>query len=255
MPSPNPSRQPRNQMNHPAKPSNTRGQVLLTLGSIALLAALAVSVSFLATGCGKPPGTMKSNEPTVGPKGDPWEVAAKRLRKDTDAAACKSVLATLNRELSDPAAKGKVDKPAGLTDDALKALAATVPLSDDDKKEIREAAFSSYDPVYLGECLYLRAARSLAVAGISAEARRPRLRLVPADKSTSTRGSFPPGPMRWRPRSFRRSTFCGAGTVPTERMLFPLASPANGTRRLPDRSAGRRTGRLVRRHGPDKRTL
>ncbi len=47
MPSPNPSCQPRNPMNHPANSSNTRGRMLLTLGSIAVLAALAVGVSLL----------------------------------------------------------------------------------------------------------------------------------------------------------------------------------------------------------------
>ena len=149
-----------------------------------MFTALIAGVSYSPWAAGNRPAAVKSNESTVGPKGDPWEVAAKRLRKETDSAACKSVLATLNRELNDPAAKGKIDKPTGLTEDALKALAATVPLSDDDKAEIREAAFSSYDPVYLGECLYLRdAARSL-----SSPAVRPNN--SPTSGSTGSAGKF-----------------------------------------------------------------
>lgn len=127
---------------------------------IAALAGLALAAGLLA-GCGKPPKSVTDGKDVATAKGDPWEAARKRLRKDTDFAACKAALANLNTDLpADP----KAPKPAGLSKDAEAALAALVPLNADDLGEVRPAAFTAHDPVYLAECLYLRdAARSLDV--------------------------------------------------------------------------------------------
>jgi hypothetical protein len=130
--------------------------------------ALAVGACVLVTGCGKPPRLSQTPDDKGGaPKGDPWDVAAKKLRKDTDLLTCKTVLGALNNDL---AASEKAAKPAALTKEAADALAAVVPLSAEDKEEIKGNTFSSHDPVYLAECLYLRdAARSLALPGMPPE--------------------------------------------------------------------------------------
>jgi hypothetical protein len=132
-----------------------------------LVRALVVSLLAFAPGCGRPPARQQDDAGGGGAKVDPWDAAAKRLRKDTDPVACKAVLASLNLEL---AGSDKVEKPPVLTPEAEKALATVVPLSGADRDEIRPGTFSPHDPVYLAECLYLRdAARSLALPGLSPE--------------------------------------------------------------------------------------
>ena len=129
--------------------------------SLLLMLGLAV----LATGCGRPPAGNKEEQGQSIAKGDPWEAAAKRLRKDTDLIACKNVLTSLNHEL---VSGEKFDKPTALSPQGEGSLAALVPLQANDLQEIRPAAFSTHDPVYVSDCLFLRdAARSLALPGLS----------------------------------------------------------------------------------------
>ena len=93
-------------------------------------------------------------------------MAAAKLKKDTDLAATKSALTTLTNDVSIQ----EGEKLPAMSDEALAALAALVPLSAADREEIRGAAFSSHDSVYLADCFYLRdAARSLALTGLPVE--------------------------------------------------------------------------------------
>jgi len=141
--------------------------VRLPLTSISLFMALALGLSCFASGCGRPPTGPKDQQGQSAVKGDPWEVVAKRLRKEGELAACKSALSALNHEL---ASGEKVEKPAALSPQAEEALAALIPLHSSDRDEIRPSAFSPHDPVYVAECLYLRdAARSLALPGLTPE--------------------------------------------------------------------------------------
>src|SRR5262245_25252769 len=95
--------------------SGVRNRILPLLLGITLLGTLAVGVSVLATGCGKPPKPPKSDDPTGSTKGDPWEAAAKKLRKSTDLLTCKGAINGLNSEL---AASQTVAKPAAMTREA-----------------------------------------------------------------------------------------------------------------------------------------
>ncbi|MCI0700069.1 MAG: hypothetical protein L0241_03165 [Planctomycetia bacterium] len=125
---------------------------------IALVAMVALGVG--SSGCSKPPPPPPPDPNTV--KGKPWEVAAVRLRKDTDIAACKAALGGLTSDL----ASSDDPKPVALTEEALGKINSTVPLSPSDREEIRGASFSSHDSVYLADCFYMRdAARSLALMG------------------------------------------------------------------------------------------
>jgi len=134
----------------------------IVLTSLTALAGL----SFLLSGCGKPPATGPSGAggDERKTKAQPWENVASRLRKETDLAACKTALGQLNNELSE-----RSDLPAvpSLSDDAATALKALVPLSPSDLSEVRGSSFSSLDPAYLAECFHLRdAARSLDPTGL-----------------------------------------------------------------------------------------
>ncbi|MDB5307827.1 MAG: hypothetical protein JWO38_2029 [Gemmataceae bacterium] len=127
---------------------------------IALLAGL-----LLSSGCTKPTTGLPRADPTRGAetKTDPWEAAAKRLRKETDLAACKAALNQLNIDL---ASRSEVPGPAPLGPDDMKALAALVPLAPPDADEVRPASYTGLDPVYLADCFYFRdAARSLDPGG------------------------------------------------------------------------------------------
>jgi hypothetical protein len=128
------------------------------------LVTLLAGVALLAPGCAKVRTTSTEPGKGEGPKADPWEVAAKRLRKETDLPACRAALSQLNNEL---AGRPDVPSPPPLTSDAEKAVAALVRLDDGaDRDEIRSPSFSSLDPAYLADCLYLRdAARSLDLPG------------------------------------------------------------------------------------------
>ena len=140
---------------------------LTTLASHGILTALVVGIALISTGCGKPPKLNEEDDKDTRQKGDPWEAAAKRLRKETDLKACKTALSSLNHELS---TGEKGEKATALAKPEEEALASLVPLHPSDLEEIRSATFSPHDPVYLADCLYLRdAARSLAMPGLTTE--------------------------------------------------------------------------------------
>lgn len=114
-------------------------------------------------GCGRQP-PRREDPDAAQLSGDPWEKAARRLRKETTAAACKAALNGLNNDL---AADAATVHPHGLSPDAEEALARLVPLNDEDRAELRPAGFSAHDAVYLAECLYLRdCARAVAIPGL-----------------------------------------------------------------------------------------
>jgi hypothetical protein len=122
----------------------------------------------IGNGCGKPPGTVSNKgEETNGEKLQPWKVAAKALRKQSDFDACRVALGKLNNDLSgDPASP----RPRGLSEAEEEALAKLVPLAKDDREEIRPANFSTHDGAYLADCLYLRdAARSFDIPVVADE--------------------------------------------------------------------------------------
>ncbi|MBA4191892.1 MAG: hypothetical protein C0467_28260 [Planctomycetaceae bacterium] len=127
-------------------------------GIVTLAAGIGIA---LLPGCGKPPPQRKDEKDSVAAKVKPWEAAGKRLRKEFDAAGCKTALVLLNTDLE---AAPDAPKPAPLTPEAEAALAALVPLNAEDKAGLRDTAYTTHDPVYLAECLYMRdAARSLDV--------------------------------------------------------------------------------------------
>ena len=140
---------------HPRKPRDDRPWAFCAF----LLLALA--------GCGGSSGTTKSDgtNKADAAKVDPWDAAAKRLRKDTDLGTCRAALNQLNNDLAN---RPDVPGPAPLAPDAEKALGAVFPLAPIDATEIRPAAFSNLDPAYLADCFYLRdAAKSLEVPGVT----------------------------------------------------------------------------------------
>jgi len=134
-------------------------RVPLHWAGLTSVAALSLCVAFLA-GCKKQPPLTPADPRRLGQvPGKPWESAGKRLKADTDLAACKAALNGLNSELSNVA---DTPKPASLSPEAEAALTALVSLNAADRDEIRPSTFSAYDSAYLAECLYLRdAARSL----------------------------------------------------------------------------------------------
>jgi hypothetical protein len=137
-----------------------------TLPDYRLFAAILLG-ALLGGGCSRPVTNNASNDP-AGAKVDPWKAAAARLKKDTDLAATKQALSTVNSETGQ---QGGETLPA-LAPDQLAALAALVPLSPADREEIGGAAFSTHDPAYVADCLYLRdAARALDLAGLPPEGR------------------------------------------------------------------------------------
>lgn len=119
------------------------------------------AVLVLLSGCTKSPSqSNKSDKAGEGPKVDPWETVAKRLRKETDVAAVKAALGQLT---SDLAARPDVPGPAALSPEAEKALAAVVPLAPSDAENLHPAVYTGQDAAYIADCFYLRdAARSLA---------------------------------------------------------------------------------------------
>jgi hypothetical protein len=125
--------------------------------SLLLLVGAATALSTIS--CSKPPASSTTDTISNGAKVDAWKQAAAKLRKDTDPASVKLALGLLGGE-----------KFPALSDEALAAVGATVPLSPADQEEIRGAAFSSFDPTYLADCFYLRdAARSLGLTGVPPE--------------------------------------------------------------------------------------
>jgi len=134
-------------------------------GTDSVRGAILGAVLVLACGgCSQPPPPPADS--VTGPKGDPWVAAAARLGKDTSPVSTKAALTGLTTEIGISDDK----KLPATSDEALAALAAVVPLSPADRDEIRGAAFSGHDPVYLADCFFLRdAARSLGVSGLPPE--------------------------------------------------------------------------------------
>jgi hypothetical protein len=133
-----------------------------------LLAALS---ALALTGCPKPV-TQYGGEQTNqdGPKVDPWDAVAKRLRKETDPAGVRGALGKLADDL---ASRPDAGPPVPLTPDAEKALAALARLAPEDLETVRTAAFGGADGAYVAECLYFRdAAQAVDPIG-----------LPPADKA------------------------------------------------------------------------
>ena len=138
----------------------TRMNRLGSLRSVLATAAFLALTFILTAGCMKT-GTSRPKGPDAptGPKSDPWDGLAKRLRKDTEPATLKTALTLFASDLS---GREDVPKPPELTPAAEKALAALIPLSSADLAGIRLGVYGGLDPAYLAECLYLRdAARSL----------------------------------------------------------------------------------------------
>lgn len=129
-----------------------------------LLAAL---LALAPVGCPKPnpnPYAGKDGPKADGPKVDPWDGVAKRLRKDADAGGARAALGKLTEEL---AARPDLPPPAALAGDAEKTLVALARLAPEDLGVVRPAAFPPGDAPYLAECLYLRdAARAVDPVGL-----------------------------------------------------------------------------------------
>lgn len=135
--------------------------------TLALVAGLFATALVGAGGCSKPPTTVVPPDEPSARKGDPWQTAGQRLKKDTDWGGVRLALAGLAGDLN---AQNKDPLPA-LSDADLAALGALVPLTPADREEVRAATFTPYDSVYVADCLYLRdAARSLALTGVPPEA-------------------------------------------------------------------------------------
>jgi hypothetical protein len=121
----------------------------------------------LAAGCRKPPSPRSDKGDSAVTRSDPWDGAARRLRRETDLITCRTALGILNNELG---SQNNTSRPASLSAEAEAAIARLVPLDPADREEIHGGVFSSHDPVYLAECLYLRdAAQNLQVPGLKPE--------------------------------------------------------------------------------------
>src|SRR5215475_8150699 len=75
-------------------------RIRFSLVSFFSLVALVLGVCVLASGCRKPPRSPATDKGQNEAKGDPWEGAAKRLKKETEPLSCKAALSELNRELA-----------------------------------------------------------------------------------------------------------------------------------------------------------
>lgn len=146
-------------------PSGARRPLALVLGLVALFGTAAAALVG-AGGCSKPPSAIKDDGDKGAPKGKPWENAAQRLKKDTDAAAVRLALTALASELN---TENKEPLPV-LSEADLAKLGELVPLTPEDREELRNPTFSAHDSAYLADCLYLRdVARSLALTGAPPE--------------------------------------------------------------------------------------
>lgn len=96
----------------------------------------------------------------AGPKADPWETAARAVKKDGTAGGVTAALRQLGNEL---AGRPDLSSLPALAPSETKALAAVVPLSPADEADLAGAGFTGLDAVYVADCLYLLdAARSAA---------------------------------------------------------------------------------------------
>ncbi|HEV3386321.1 MAG TPA: hypothetical protein VG097_15980, partial [Gemmata sp.] len=131
-----------------------------------LFAAVVMAGVALSNGLKKVPKGSSTTEPTTA-KVNPWELTAKKLKKETDFVACQNALRILVENLrnDDTAAK-----PASLGPEEERALNALVPLGPGDKEEIHNWIYSAHDPIYLADCFYLRdVAQSLKLPHLTPE--------------------------------------------------------------------------------------
>ena len=127
--------------------------MLASVFGATVLAAFATGTSLLfANGCKRPPVAYTTEPERTKEKSDPWGNAARKLGKDTDFSTCQSVLRTLNESQRDD---DSLEKPTNITPEQERRI-AEVPLNPEDREEVAGWAFSSHDPAYLEECLYLR---------------------------------------------------------------------------------------------------
>jgi len=140
---------------------NRLGRFRLAVVTAAVVAAGVSS----PTGCTRPTGGQSKDKGKAdGPKADPWDALAKRLRKDNDPAAVKTALGQLATDLAD---RTDVPRPAALDPAAEKALAAVAGLTPGDLETVRPAGYSGLDAAYVADAFYLRdAARALDPAGL-----------------------------------------------------------------------------------------
>lgn len=128
--------------------------------------AFVIGCGILATGCSKPLSRIDDANPTDIAKTNPWKTAASRLKKETDLAATKVVLATLSSDVEHSTGK----RLPVLSAEAIQELAQLIPLSPEDRDEIASETFTPFDSAYLADCLYLRdAAVALALSGLPVE--------------------------------------------------------------------------------------
>ncbi|MCS6866590.1 MAG: hypothetical protein RMJ56_08030 [Gemmataceae bacterium] len=131
----------------------------------ATLATLAAVILLLA-GCSKPLSRVDDANPAEVAKTNPWKTAASRLKKETDLAATKVVLATLSADVEHSTGQ----RLPVLSAEALQEVAQLIPLSPEDREEIAAEVFTPFDSAYLADCFYLRdAAIALALSGLPAE--------------------------------------------------------------------------------------
>ena len=117
---------------------------IIFLGSVLLL--------LMNTGCGNRAAVATKSEAARAAV-NPWPVALQALRKETDAASCRRILNQLNAGL---AADPTVEQPAALSESTLAALAAVVPLSEAERREITPAIYSALDAHYLAQVFYFQ---------------------------------------------------------------------------------------------------
>ncbi|AMV25955.1 hypothetical protein VT84_16270 [Gemmata sp. SH-PL17] len=153
------------------RPDSRSRRPLTTFALTAGLFAIGAAVLVGASGCTKPPTGVKNTEEQPTTKGDPWKVAGQRLRKETDWAACRTALGGLATDLN---TQTKETLPV-LSDPEFASLSQLVPLSADDREEVRATTFTAHDSAYLADCLYLRdAADSLALGRFPPDQRAER---------------------------------------------------------------------------------
>ena len=113
---------------------------------------LPVLMFFAVSGCGNR-ATSPTKPEAVRAATNPWPAALQGLRKETDAASCRRILNQLNAGL---AANPEADQPAALSESALSALTAVLPLTEPERREITPAVYSPLDAQYLAQIFYFR---------------------------------------------------------------------------------------------------
>lgn len=138
----------------PAPECSKRSQCVIWSRSLVRLGLLiALVLGTVAAGCSRPPRLAAPQDGTgTAERADPWENALRQLRKETSAAACRTLMQTLNQELGAEEAL----RPPALSAEALEGLQRLVPLDAGDREELRSLHFTAQDGVYLADCLYLR---------------------------------------------------------------------------------------------------